>query len=105
MHVVMNLYVMLMSTSVTLQPNKGWSRSVPVHFVTKQKTELLRSSLLNTEQSGSIHRIRDKTVSFYLVHQPNTTLVSSEHDGRGQNRMGVSARGLLSLRSLVRFFF
>jgi hypothetical protein len=40
---------MLMTTSVTLQPNKGWSRSVPVHSATKQKTEPLRSSLPNTE--------------------------------------------------------
>jgi hypothetical protein len=74
MHVVMNLYVMLMTTSVTLQPNKGWSRSVPVHSATKQKTELLRSSLPNTEQSGSVPRIRDGTAPLYLAPQPNTTL-------------------------------
>jgi hypothetical protein len=51
MHVVMNLYVMLMSTSVPL-----------------------RSSLPNTEQSGSVPRIRDGTAPFYLAPQPNTTL-------------------------------
>jgi hypothetical protein len=55
---------MLWWTSVTLQPNKEWSRSVPVHSATKQKTEPLRSSLPNTEQSGSVPRIRDGTTPF-----------------------------------------
>jgi hypothetical protein len=64
-----------MSTLVTLQPNKGWSRSVPVHSATKQKTEPLRSSLPNTEQSGSVPRIRNGTTPFYLAPQPNTTLM------------------------------
>jgi hypothetical protein len=57
-----------------LQPNKKQSRSVPVHSATKQKTEPLRSSLPNTEQSRSVPRIRDGTTPFYLAPQPNTTL-------------------------------
>jgi hypothetical protein len=40
----------------------------------KQKTEPLRSRLPNTEQSGSIPRIRDGTAPFYLASQSNTTL-------------------------------
>jgi hypothetical protein len=73
---VTRLRYLLISTSVTLQPNKGWSRSVPVHSATKQKTEPLRSSLPNTEQSGSVPRIRDGTAPFYLAPQPNTTLMN-----------------------------
>jgi hypothetical protein len=46
-----------------------------VHSATKQKTEPLRSRLPNTEQSGSVPRIRDGTAPFYLAPQPNTTLV------------------------------
>jgi hypothetical protein len=46
-----------------------------VHSATKQKTESLRSRLTNTEQSGSVPRIRDGTTPFYLAPQPNTTLV------------------------------
>jgi hypothetical protein len=57
-----------------LQPNKKQSRSIPVHSATKQKTEPLRSSLPNTEQSGSVPRIRDGMTPFYLAPQPNTTL-------------------------------
>jgi hypothetical protein len=45
-----------------------------IHSATKQKTEPLRSRLPNTEQSGSIPRIRDGTAPFYLASQPNTTL-------------------------------
>jgi hypothetical protein len=67
--------------SVTLQPNKGWSRSVPVHSATKQKTELFRSSLPNTKQSGTVPRIRDGTAPFYLATQPNTTLLYLLLDG------------------------
>jgi hypothetical protein len=79
MHVVMDVYVMLMSTSVTLQPNKGWSRSVTVHSATKQKTESLRSSLPNTEQSGSflksgIERLR----STWLLNQTLPKFVTLE---------------------------
>jgi hypothetical protein len=70
---VTRLRYLLISTSVTLQPNKGWSRSVPVHSATKQKTEPLCSSLPNTEQSGSVPRIRNGTIPFYLSTQPNTT--------------------------------
>jgi hypothetical protein len=62
-------------TRLLLQPNKGWSRSVPVHSATKQKTEPLRFSLPNTEQSDSVLRIRDGTALFYLIPQPNTTLI------------------------------
>jgi hypothetical protein len=51
----------------TLQPNK--------------KTEPFRSSLPNTEQSGSVPRIRDETTPFYLAPQPNTTQALL-HDGR-----------------------
>jgi hypothetical protein len=46
-----------------------------VHYATKQKTEPLRSRLPNTEQSGSVPRIRNGTAPFYLAPQPNTTLV------------------------------
>jgi hypothetical protein len=45
-----------------------------VHPATKQKTELLRSRLPNTEQSGFVLRIMDGTASFYLAPQPNTIL-------------------------------
>jgi hypothetical protein len=45
-----------------------------VHSATKQKTEPLCSILPNTEQSGSVPRIRDGTAPFYLASQPNTTL-------------------------------
>jgi hypothetical protein len=45
-----------------------------VHSATKQKTEPFRSRLPNTEQSGSVPRIRDGTAPFYLALQPNTTL-------------------------------
>jgi hypothetical protein len=38
-----------------------------VHSATKQKTELLRSRLPNTEQNGSVPRIRDGTTPFYLL--------------------------------------
>jgi hypothetical protein len=55
-----------------LQPNKNQSRSVPVHSATK-KTESLRSSLPNTEHSGSVPRIRDGMALFYLAAQLNTT--------------------------------
>jgi hypothetical protein len=44
-----------------------------VHSATKQKTEPLRFRLPNTEQSGSVPRIRDGTAPFYLAPQPNTT--------------------------------
>jgi hypothetical protein len=44
-----------------------------VHSATKQKIEPLRSRLPNTEQSGSVPRIRDVTAPFYLAPQPNTT--------------------------------
>jgi hypothetical protein len=44
-----------------------------VHSATKQKTESLRSRLPNTEQSGSVPRIRNGTAPFYLAPQPNTT--------------------------------
>jgi hypothetical protein len=60
---------------LSLQPNKKQSHSVPVHSATKQKTESLRSSLPNTEQSGSIPKIRNRATPFYLAPQPNTTLV------------------------------
>jgi hypothetical protein len=40
------------------------------------KTEPLRSRLPNTEQSGSVPRIKDGTTLFYLAPQPNTTSVS-----------------------------
>jgi hypothetical protein len=45
-----------------------------VHSATKQKTEPLHSRLPNTEQSGSVPRIRNRTAPFYLAHQPNTTM-------------------------------
>jgi hypothetical protein len=45
-----------------------------IHSATKQKTEPLHFRLPNTEQSGSVPRIRDGTASFYLAPQPNTTL-------------------------------
>jgi hypothetical protein len=45
-----------------------------IHSATKQKTEPLHSRLPNTEQSGSVPRIRDGTAPFYLAPQPNTTL-------------------------------
>jgi hypothetical protein len=45
-----------------------------VHSATKQKIEPLRSRLPNTEQSGSVPRIRDGTAPFYLAPQPNSTL-------------------------------
>jgi hypothetical protein len=45
-----------------------------VHSATKQKTEPLRSRLPNTEQSGSVPKIRDGTAPFYLTPQPNTAL-------------------------------
>jgi hypothetical protein len=45
-----------------------------VHYATKQKIEPLRSRLPNTEQSGSVPKIRDGTAPFYLTPQPNTTL-------------------------------
>jgi hypothetical protein len=45
-----------------------------IHSATKQKIESLRSRLPNTEQSGSVPRIRDGTAPFYLAPQPNTTL-------------------------------
>jgi hypothetical protein len=48
-----------------------------VHSATKQKTEPLRSRLPNTEQSGSVPRIRNGTAPFYLAPQPNTTLVKN----------------------------
>ena len=38
-----------------------------VHSATKQKTEPLRSRLPNTEQSGSVPRIRDGTAPFHLA--------------------------------------
>jgi hypothetical protein len=38
-----------------------------VHSATKQKIEPLRSRLPNTEQSGSVPRIRDGTAPFYLA--------------------------------------
>jgi hypothetical protein len=47
-----------------------------VHSATKQKTEPLRSRLPNTEQSGSVPKIRDGTAPFYLAPQPNTTLIN-----------------------------
>ena len=45
-----------------------------VHSATKQKTEPLRFRLPNTEQSGSVPRIRDGTAPFYLAPRPNTTI-------------------------------
>jgi hypothetical protein len=85
---VTRLRYLLISTSVTLRPNKGWSRSVPVHSETKQKTEPLRSSLPNTEQSGSVSRIRDGTAPFYLAPQPNTTLRNEQHCGKITGKQG-----------------
>jgi hypothetical protein len=52
-----------------------------VHSATKQKTEPLRSRLPNTEQSGSVSKIRDGTTPFYLTPQPNTTLVPAKSAG------------------------
>jgi hypothetical protein len=54
------------------QPARITLRSV--HYLTKQKTEPLCSRLPNTEQSGSVPRIRDETTPFYLTPQPNTIL-------------------------------
>jgi hypothetical protein len=48
-----------------------------IYSATKQKTEPLCSRLPNTEQSGSVPRIRDRMAPFYLAPQPNTTLASS----------------------------
>jgi hypothetical protein len=57
-------------TRLPLQPNKKQSRSVPVHSVTKQKTESLRYSLPNTEQSAFVHRIRvERLRSTRLLNQ------------------------------------
>jgi hypothetical protein len=68
-----------------------------VHSATKQKTEPLRSRLPNTEQSGSIPRIRDGMTPFYLAPQPNTTLSSlrrsmdlSKHQEHGMNALEIS---------------
>jgi hypothetical protein len=55
-----------------------------VHSATKQKTEPLCSRLPNTEQSGSVPRIRDRTAPFYLAHQPNTTLVPLTRQDRDE---------------------
>jgi hypothetical protein len=76
--------ILLRSGTIPLQKINGTEplRSHPaltvtlrfVHSATKQKTEPLRSRLPNTEQSGSVPRIRDGTTPFYLVPQPNTTL-------------------------------
>jgi hypothetical protein len=44
-----------------------------VRSATKQKIERLCSRLPDTEQSGSVSRIRDGTTPFYLAPQPNTT--------------------------------
>jgi hypothetical protein len=38
-----------------------------IHSATKQKIEPLRYRLLNTEQSGSVSRIKDRTALFYLL--------------------------------------
>jgi hypothetical protein len=78
--------ILLRSGTIPLQKINGTEplRSNPaltvtlrsVHSATKQKTEPLRSRLPNTEQSGSVPRIRDGTTPFYLAPQPNTTLIS-----------------------------
>jgi hypothetical protein len=75
--------ILLRSGTIPLQKINGTEplRSNPaltvtlrsVHSATKQKTEPLRSRLPNTEQSGSVPRIRDGTAPFYLAPQPNTT--------------------------------
>jgi hypothetical protein len=80
--------ILLRSGTIPLQ-NINWTeplRSYPaltvtlrsVHSATKQKTEPLRSRLPNTEQSGSVPRIKDGTTPFYLAPQPNTTLVLAQ---------------------------
>jgi hypothetical protein len=48
-----------------------------VYSATKQKTKPLCSRLPNTEQSGSVARIKDGTTPLYLAPQPNTSLVQS----------------------------
>jgi hypothetical protein len=68
--------ILLKSGTIPLQKINGTEllRSNPaltvtlrsVHSATKQKTEPLRSRLPNTEQSGSVPRIRDGTAPFYL---------------------------------------
>jgi hypothetical protein len=78
--------ILLRSGTIPLQKNNRMEplRSHPartvtlrsVHSATKQKTEPLRSRLPNTEQSGSVPRIRDGTDPFYLAPQPNTTLTA-----------------------------
>jgi hypothetical protein len=79
--------ILLRSGTIPLQKINGTEplRSHPaltvtlrsVHSATKQKTEPLRSRLPNTEQSGSVPRIRDRTAPFYLAPQPNTTLLEA----------------------------
>jgi hypothetical protein len=59
----------------TLQPNK--------------KTEPLRSSLPNTEQSGFVTRIRDGTTPLYLAPQPNT--IGAKHGWRRASWRGGRA--------------
>jgi hypothetical protein len=69
--------ILLRSGTIPLQKINGTEplRSNPaltvtlrsVHSATKQKTEPLRSRLPNTEQSGSVSRIRDGTTPFYLA--------------------------------------
>jgi hypothetical protein len=75
--------ILLRSGTIPLQKINGTEplRSNPAltvtlrsaHSATKQKTEPLRSRLPNTEQSGSVPRIRNGTAPFYLAPQPNTT--------------------------------
>jgi hypothetical protein len=77
--------ILLRSGTIPLQKLNGTEplRSHPaltvtlrsVHSATKQKTEPLRSRLPNTEQNGSVPKIRDGTTLFYLAPQPNITLV------------------------------
>jgi hypothetical protein len=76
--------ILLRSGTILLQKTIGRCRSVliplshrSVHSATKQKTEPFRSRLPNTEQIGSVPRIRDKTAPFYLAPQPNTTTLAT----------------------------
>jgi hypothetical protein len=93
--------ILLRSGTIPLQKINGTEplRSNPaltvtlrsVHSATKQKTEPLRSRLPNTEQSGSVPRIRNGTAPFYLAPQPNTTLNLLRYYilSRDQNGFGI----------------
>jgi hypothetical protein len=67
--------ILLRSGTIPLQKMNRTEPLRSVHSATKKKTEPLRSRLPNTEQSGSVPRIRDGTAPFYLAPQPNTTLI------------------------------